>query len=612
MSYSAELEGLDRHYERAHAWDHTILQQTLLSIASGPATFIGTGGTLAVARFAAQLHERVAGQPARVATPLEVVGIPPTARSGAVLFSAGLKHPDALATLDHLASGRFRPSAVVTLRERSEIETLVAPDVQVVSLPSLGFKEGFLATTSVMVMLTALIRAYSGQPAPEALPRLHVDMPPPEVEHLLVLTTPDLMPVGVDLETRCHELGLAAVQVTDYRNFAHGRHVGLSRRAATSAVIGLIAPPYDRLAKATLDVLPAEVTVCRWETDTSGPLSVLELAVSSMHLAGALAEAQGVNVSRPGAAPFGRRLYHLGIRRLIPPVQDGPVERKLAALAAGALGGGIRVQYEDALANWSKSLHASTFGGLVLDYDGTICSTGKRTELPDRAIQVELLRLLDGGVRVGLASGRGKSLHQDLRMWVPEEHWSNLLLGLYNGGLVMTLADDLPDLSVPDQLMANVAERVSELFLVDALDIEARALQVTMGVRPGGFAQIGRLNELIAELMSRPPALEVKVVTSGHSVDIVPARTTKRTVVERVAAACGKLVLAIGDQGDINGNDFELLAGGPWSLTVDRCSADPSRCWYLDTKSRTGPDLLRAYLASMIVGDGEFQLEWSS
>ena len=40
------------------------------------------------------------------------------------------------------------------------------------------------------------------------------------------------------------------------------------------------------------------------------------------------------------------------------------------------------------------------------------------------------------------------------------------------------------------------------------------------------------------------------------------------------------LVLAIGDQGDLGGNDFELLASSRWTLSVDRCSADPARCWW--------------------------------
>ncbi len=58
-------------------------------------------------------------------------------------------------------------------------------------------------------------------------------------------------------------------------------------------------------------------------------------------------------------------------------------------------------------------------------------------------------------------------------------------------------------------------------------------------------------------------------------------------------------VLAIGDQGQAGGNDFELLAATPWSLSVDRCSADPSRCWNLDTRGARGPALLVDYLGAL-------------
>ena len=612
LSYDAELNHLGETYQRILRWDVSRLRDALLSVAAGPAVFIGTGGTSAVARLAAQLHEQVGGQPGRVATPLEFARLPPTLRSGTVVFSAGASHPDALGVLGRLATSRFRPAVLVTLRDPAELTGVASPDVEVLALPQLGFREGFLATNSVLAMMTALVRAYVGDDSlPPELPTAGVAFPAADTNELLVLTTPETAPVGTDLETRCAELGLLPVQVTDYRNFAHGRHVGLARRAAATTVLGLVSDPLEDLANATLDALPPEINRLAWRARCPGPAAVVELTVASMILVGELARSRRVNAARPGAAPFGRRLYHLSLRRLVPATNDGPVDRKLVALAAGAAGGSTRARYDEAYRSWSKQMAETSFGGVVLDYDGTVCATGQRFDLPATSTQAALTRLLDASVAIGIATGRGKSIHRDLRSWVPKERWPQVLLGLYNGGVTLTLADELPDLAAPNEVMAAVADRVGALPVADALDIEARCVQVTVAVRAGAFAHIGRLSEIIADALARGPALPIKVVASGHSVDIVPATSTKASIADATASAAGRPVIAVGDQGDLGGNDFELLASTPWTLTVDRCSADPTRCWYLDDSGRSGPSLLDAYLRAARIGDdGSFHFRW--
>lgn len=611
--YEAELADLERYFRDVAHWAGIDdLRNALMVVAGGPALFVGTGGTLAVARLAATLHEQVGGQPARVVTPLELATLPAMTRSGAVLFSSGLLHPDALGALERLANNRFRPAVVVTFRDADAVAEIAPADVQAAVLPPLDFREGFLATTSVLVMAVALVRAYAGDEAlPAALPRPTVEAPT-AAEQLLVLTTPALAPVATDIETRCHELGLASVQVTDYRNFAHGRHVGLLRRAKTTSVLGLIDQPLERLATATLDALPRDqIEVTAWRAAHRGPAAVIELLVASMELAGSMAAAQGVNPARPGAAPFGRRLYHLRLGRLLPPLVDGPIERKLRALVTSLDADTTRARYEDAHRDWCERLADQAFGGVVLDYDGTVCATGRRYELPDQAVQAGLTRLLDHGVTVGFASGRGPSLHRDLRQWVPRHHWFRVITGLYNGGACVSLDEELPDLAEPTPDMEAVFRRLQQLPVIDALIVEPRASQVTVSVRAGAYAQIGRLAELVVDAMSQHPELPVKVLRSGHSIDVVPRASSKRLVIDRIADGTAGPVLAIGDQGDVGGNDFELLASSPWTLTVDRCSADATRCWYLDTKGRAGPELLAAYLDAMVPAAGGFAMRWT-
>jgi hypothetical protein len=103
-------------------------------------------------------------------------------------------------------------------------------------------------------------------------------------QNCLVLVGPGTEAAGIDLETRFSETGLAAAQLVDYRNFAHGRHYGLSRNQDHTTVVAFIAPEYADLANATLAQLPNEVPVIRIETYQEWPFGVLELLVGSMQL----------------------------------------------------------------------------------------------------------------------------------------------------------------------------------------------------------------------------------------------------------------------------------------------------------------------------------------
>ena len=47
---------------------------------------------------------------------------------------------------------------------------------------------------------------------------------------------------AVDAESKMHEAGLANVQLSDYRNFAHGRHNWLDKAPAETCVVAMITP----------------------------------------------------------------------------------------------------------------------------------------------------------------------------------------------------------------------------------------------------------------------------------------------------------------------------------------------------------------------------------
>ena len=547
---------------------------------------------MALAKLAARLHERVCLQPSRSCTTLELLDLPQIAHRGAMLLSSSAKHPDAQRVLVDFRRGRFSPAIVVTHRLAGDLASACGHDARIVTVPEPTQRDGFLATGSILQIATLLLRAYLGNPAlPPRLPP-PISEPSPR-EEVLVLTPPSLSCVAADLEVRLVESGLASVQVADFRDFAHGRHTGFARRLDRTTVIMLSDPESEALAEGTSSALPSRADVRRWRGEGSWEQAVIELLVRSMRAVGETGERVGLDVGRPSVPSFGRRLYRLPLSRRVAERLTGGVDRKL--LAAGVGGdAAARALYENAGHAWAARLRTQRFAGLVLDYDGTVCWTHRRFDAPDEQLRDALIRLLENGLVLGFASGRGRSLFDGLREWVPQRVWSQVLVGQYNGAALGRLDEELSDLRSPTPW----SRRVTAAITAPGLVIEERGVQVSVSSN-GSLRHHGLLAaSLVASLDGA--GVEAQVVSSGHSVDIVAPETSKLAVAETVAHRAGGQVLAVGDQGQVGGNDHALLSASPWTLSVDRCSADTESCWFVGTGSVVGPDLLGRHLSSLV------------
>ncbi|MEM8620264.1 MAG: hypothetical protein AAGF73_11120 [Actinomycetota bacterium] len=233
----------------------------------------------------------------------------------------------------------------------------------------------------------------------------------------------------------------------------------------------------------------------------------------------------------------------------------------------------------------------------MIDYDGTACATSERFKLPTLEVQRELLRLLDGGLRIGFASGRGRSLYADLRRWVPSSQWDRITLGLYNGSLlVRSLRDEVSSPGPPTGALDSLVDRLRDEPLAGSMKINERAGQVSIEPVTGTGIGVEATANWVSACVNRAPRLALKSFQSGHSVDVIDTATSKVAVLDYLNDATGGNVLAIGDRGDDGGNDFELLSAQPWTLSVDRCSGDHTRCWNLAPVGVSGPPALVFYL----------------
>ena len=305
---------------------------------------------------------------------------------------------------------------------------------------------------------------------------------------------------------------------------------------------------------------------------------------------------------------FGRKLYRLSLPRpsataswaTLTPRHAAAITRKAGAVPDRLASRGELARWREALADFRSRLCKARFGGIVLDYDGTVVDTRHRFIPAEAKMTAAIARLTETGAFVAFATGRGASIRRDLRSRLPREIWPRILIAYYNGAEIASLAND----GAPDG-SSNVCAAllpVSEALrrqpeLVRCARQEDRPFQITLealGVMPEG-----RLWDLTRHVVVQTGTVGISITSSSHSIDIVAPGVSKLNMVRRLREAVGDSpILAIGDRGRWPGNDHELLRE-PFSLSVDEISADPATCWHLGESGQRGPAVTLDYLCAL-------------
>ena len=460
-------------------------------------------------------------------------------------------------------------------------------------------KDGFLATNSLISFLVLLARSYAqlldnGLVLPSNLwnlirsyddldsaldnlrLKLHASL---ERDHLVVLYGVGTQAAAYDIESKFTEAALGSVQLSDYRNFAHGRHHWLAKRDRSSGVIALVEDSYSTLAEKTVALLPTSIpsVILHFSGD---PLTSSIAAVVTGFLISAIAgEMRSIDPGQPRIPKFGRRLYHLGIGKINGNIrrEKAPIRRKAAVCNCSSS------ELMKAYTAFSRSLSRTVFRGLVLDYDGTLCELENRFEPLNQQIPKEIIRLLHASIPVGIATGRGKSVRVSLQQALPTSVWERVVVGYYNGAECAPLNDN----SAPDGT-ANVYPELEAVIKALSTDKNFK-LMAKMTVRkkqislePKFVRHLDVLWELAGAQISRLGVKGIKIVMSSHSVDVLSQDVSKLSVVDAIKKCCSDKecspILCIGDQGRWPGNDSELLSEAH-ALSVDMVSSDLNTCW---------------------------------
>lgn len=510
--YASELDRLAETY----AWAMTACIDPLAKAITASATFpllaTGSGGSLTAAHFASSLHQRYSGRIAKAVTPLEMVSSMPSAKDLAVLLlSAGGRNADIIGAFDRMVAREPHRFMVVCSRTKSPLSQLAKAyryvDLTEFDLPS--GKDGFLATNSLLAFSVILCRAWiTAFSAKESLPQsldalLHLDssadefltdlayrcMPLWRQETVSVLYGPSTHSAAIDLESKFTEAALGAVQIADYRNFAHGRHHWLAKRGQSTGILAFVTDDDREIANKTLRHIPSDIPVTRIDIPYSGIKANLASLVSVLYMVGFAGEAHSIDPGRPGVPPFGSKIYHLrafksltASCKSLTESQVVAIERKTETSVDVLMDRGEFDFWKNAHRSFTKKLGDSVFSAVVFDYDGTLCDGQDRFRGVSNEIAQQIIRLLDAGIFIGIATGRGKSLKEDLRNRIPPSLWSHILVGYYNGSDTGLLSDDShPDGSVGTckDLDAISEALKSDFRLIHMSEQEYRRMQIS-------------------------------------------------------------------------------------------------------------------------------------
>jgi hydroxymethylpyrimidine pyrophosphatase-like HAD family hydrolase len=594
--------------------------KTYLGKLPSPIYVVGSGGSLSACHYAVSLFNDH-GKFARAVTPLELFFSEKTIRNSSILFiTASGKNYDIKFSFKRALEYEPKAIGAITMKENNPLSLLTQKhgiaETFDFTIPS--GKDGFLATNSLIAFFSILnktlgVPSFKIQNTTKDL-TVRISRFLDEIANdctLVILHGGWNKAVAVDIESKCTEAGLTTTLIADYRNFGHGRHHWFDKNP-NSAIIALANKTEINLCHKTLKTLPNSIPKLVLESASENSDSALYILIQSFEFIKELGLKVGIDPGRPGVPGYGRKLYHLPYSNLIKP------SKKTALTKRAELSIKRKLNIDDLqsidkkeLEIWRKSyskfmgnLLRTSFGMVLFDYDGTICSSKERFTGPSNEMAEKLLSILENGFMFGVVTGRGKSIRNDLQKIIPKKYWEQVLVGYYNGSEFGALSDD----SLPDKgqelhpSLQPIIPLLSEIETLYGIKVTKRPNQLTIEIEDN--KRWGFIRNLVIQTIKTSGLNEIQILESSHSMDIIPNSISK---VDMVPSAKEKLkernlpeqILYIGDKGQWSGNDFMLL-DNEFGLSVDDVSSKLDTCWNIASLSNRNSSATLEYLDCLV------------
>lgn len=642
-NFEAELSQLAATYSAAlaaPAKDVDRLKAAIRSASESSLIGVGSGGSFTTASLLCNLHETYTGRVSRASTPLEIICNPTLASLSPVfLISAEGKNPDICEALERARRHSARTLHVLTNREESELMKCVERLTDVTThVFSLVEKDGYLATNSLLLDAILIARAYAELDhakyrLPEGFDSLKIGTQtidqwvksalPFAAEAnrrgaLTIVYSPFLKPIAADLESKLSESALMHVQLADLRSYAHGRHLWLANRPQDCAILALTEPSVGDLWDRMKAIIPDDVPTFTMPLARTTPQDLITGLIAQMHLVSAIGNFQSRDIGRPSVPQFGRELYYIDLPSVIPqPIEiRGTVEKsKFEVLGARWPSELSHPSMQRARESIEKDLTSRVFRAVVFDYDGTLCSSQRAESPPSKEMLRQMERLVRAGIVVGIASGRGGSVQEDLQKNLPAEVVEQIQLGLYNCGWIADASKSPAPSTETSEFLSHVVRIVLRLKKMGVPINTVRTThpyQVSIRFREG--LSTDAMWFVVGDALRQAGLDPSSMVRSKHSIDVLANGIGKARLIAHIISTY-KIepydVMTMGDQGAWPGNDSALLEHR-YSLSVDEPSRRLDRGWKLAPAHKRDVDATLWYLERFkATDDGRFKYDLS-
>lgn len=626
--FKGELEKLQDTIKWAEKQDVTSLAKFLFAEDKRvPLVCIGSGGSLSACHYAAMLYRQRNGVLAEAMTPLQLMyaGRDIIRDSKLLFLSASGKNKDILNAIKYGVKYNEAGMMSLTLRKNNPTEELLEkfPKVQrwCEDIPS--EKDGFLATNSLVATFTLLCRSFNQVPVSNGISQertysTNYEFDLSAIQNFLVLYGAAGEPVAWDIESKLTEAALGSALLSDYRNFGHGRHHWFSKKGDNSCIIALITPVERELAYKTIGCLPKDVPVIFIETELETPAASIDMLLKAFRFVNDLGEARGIDPGRPGVPAYGRMLYNLDYykltNRILPKEKtiDVAVRRKLGD--AGKENAALWEHYSRACKRFVQRLNKGKYTTVALDYDGTLSAKDRESRYTNGLcddIKDAFVKLLDNGVEIRIATGRGKSVGKSLKQSIDKKYWPQIKVGYYNGACLLTLGDEKKlEAFLDNSFDSELKELENELMRrisKDCINYDFSERRQQLSIEGEMTAEESLIiYDICREIIWDKQLTGIRVWRSSHSMDIVVFHeVSKLNVIENPDTT-----LCIGDYGSVEGNDYELLTSRA-SLSVDKVSKNADSCWNIAPSGVYGLDATLYYLSRMKANEGKITCKFS-
>ena len=623
--YTEEINYFNESFLWAVEQNFRLLELFFKQWADQPAYIVGSGGSYSAACAIAEMRDLAFGSFSKAVTPLEFIAKAKLAAlPKAILVSSEGKNPDILSAAEYAADIDVNTAAFTLTTNNplldfaKETRALRTFDFQMT-----WSKDGYLATNTLVSTAVIFYQAFFGKILAESFLHSYFSRDNLELMRKSLCSDPVLTNAGsknilllhgaytkllaIDLESKLSEAAITNVEIADYRQFAHGRHLQLHNLGKNLCVIAVYSGEDEHLALDTARLIPPEIPIFTWKVPGNSPQDIVVTSIlTACLMTESIALGANIDPGQPYVPDYGREIHHLNVGKYFLNDKKNGATDKYYLASLRKLDGVIPSesslqQIISASRKYEHALRSATFKAIISDFDGTLCNPENRYVGMCPDIAQSMSTLMDEGMQLAIASGRGNSLHDCLREAFDEKYHNNIWVGYYGGGTIQKLSDPFvtPDPNVDFKELLDWLKTTIFTHLCPDFKDAVRGGQLT--IKLSNSKQSSKLRLAIRTWATQTNRGAWRVFNSGHSLDVLDENTSKTNVANFLSSRFGIAdaeILRLGDNGDEDGNDYELLGSG-FSLSSDKVSSSIERCWNFATSGCSHAAATYNYLSAL-------------